>query len=424
MVKKRVVKKRSITAGKKSPIQIKNDLALFEKGVGRLKELESELDSLDTRGFYNDEQKIRIKLKSVSDIPIIEKEIKNLKLKINGKYKPRRRKKSKVAEQLENLNKKFESMEKCSARKKSIVDSGVGIIVDTDFNSFLDDIKQKLSHRVTNKEKEINDILKNDLQKRELNFKEKYENLIKEFNTKKSKMVEDSDKKYELKLKSSLQKEVSEKFNKKLKEKLDFEKVALGKKYKTLLKLHAMEHLKKKESILKEKLDNEINLLEQQFKKKQEEIELKEQKQSNLAKKEISMEKEEINKKYNAKISMLNAKMKRLEEQSKKLKLHEQKQNDLAKKEISMEKKKIGIEFDSERLVKNRLKGMKMGAVAPFGALFKVPTFVNKSLLNKKKIILNSGRHDQSIVIKGTDFEKIVTDLIKGSFAKPRKKRG
>ena len=100
------------------------------------------------------------------------------------------------------------------------------------------------------------------------------------------------------------------------------------------------------------------------------------------------------------------------------------------KKIINLQKKKAGskivrkIEFASERLMKNRLKGMKMGAVAPFGVLFKVPTFVNKSLLNKKKIILNSGRHDQSIVIKGTDFEKIVTDLIKGSFAKPRKKRG
>ena len=100
------------------------------------------------------------------------------------------------------------------------------------------------------------------------------------------------------------------------------------------------------------------------------------------------------------------------------------------KKTINLQRKKEGskivkkIEFASERLMKNRLKGMKMGAVAPFGVLFKVPTFVNKSLLNKKKIILNSGRHDQSIVIKGTDFEKIVPDLIKGSFAKPRKKRG
>ena len=79
------------------------------------------------------------------------------------------------------------------------------------------------------------------------------------------------------------------------------------------------------------------------------------------------------------------------------------------------------IEFASERLMKNRFKGMKMGTIAPFGNLFKIPTFVNKSLLNKKKIILNSGCHDQSMAIKGNDFEKIIPDLIKGSFVKSRK---
>ena len=100
------------------------------------------------------------------------------------------------------------------------------------------------------------------------------------------------------------------------------------------------------------------------------------------------------------------------------------------KKIINVQRKKEGsktikkIEFASARLMKGRLKGMKIGAIIPFGNLFKIPTFVNKSLLNKKKIILNSGRHDQSIVIRGGDLEKIVIDLIKGSFVKPRKKRG
>ena len=97
------------------------------------------------------------------------------------------------------------------------------------------------------------------------------------------------------------------------------------------------------------------------------------------------------------------------------------------KKIINLQRKKEAkkivkkIEFASERLMKNRLKGMKMGAVAPFGSLFKISTFVNKSLLNKKKIILNSGRLDLSIMIKGSDFEKIVRDLIKGSFVKSKK---
>ena len=97
------------------------------------------------------------------------------------------------------------------------------------------------------------------------------------------------------------------------------------------------------------------------------------------------------------------------------------------KKIINLQRKKEDkkivkkIEFASERLMKGRLKGMKMGAVIPFGTLFKTLTFVNKSLLNKKRIIVNSGCHNHSIAIKGKDLEKIVPDLISGSFAKPRK---
>ena len=35
----------------KSPLQTKRDLELFARGVERLKELESELNHLDTRGY-------------------------------------------------------------------------------------------------------------------------------------------------------------------------------------------------------------------------------------------------------------------------------------------------------------------------------------------------------------------------------------
>ena len=78
-----VVKKQKRV--KKSPVQIKKDLELFEKGIVRLKELERELNNLDTRGFNREEQSIRSKLKNVSDIILIEKEIKSLRNKINNK---------------------------------------------------------------------------------------------------------------------------------------------------------------------------------------------------------------------------------------------------------------------------------------------------------------------------------------------------
>lgn len=76
------------------------------------------------------------------------------------------------------------------------------------------------------------------------------------------------------------------------------------------------------------------------------------------------------------------------------------------------------VKFASERLIKNRFKGrgMRLGVIPPFGNFVDIPTFVNKSLLNKKKLILNSGRHEKSVVIKGKDFEKITPDLIKGRF--------
>ena len=243
----------------KSSAQIKKGLVIFEKGVERLKELELELNNLDTRGFAYDEQKIRTKLKNVSDIPAIEKEIKALGLKINNKYKPKKkkdrskvikrldklddklddlkknsRKKAapKISKQLEVLNKKLASMEKSSQKRRGNIDSGVGVLIDSDFNAFLTDVKTRLSDRVRGKEAEVESILKSDLQKRELEFKKKHDDLIREFNIKKRNLNDAFEKKYAVQVRSSLKKEVAQKFNSELKKRLDREKVSLGKRYK------------------------------------------------------------------------------------------------------------------------------------------------------------------------------------------------
>jgi len=73
-------KKRKSAPKKKTDIS-KKEFQAFARGVDRLKELEKELKSLDTRGFYKDEQYIRSRLKSVSEIPNIEKAVKKLKFK-------------------------------------------------------------------------------------------------------------------------------------------------------------------------------------------------------------------------------------------------------------------------------------------------------------------------------------------------------
>src|SRR4030042_4530592 len=102
-VKIKIQRAKSI---KKTPLQIKQDLELFAKGVERLKGLGSELNSLDTRGFYKEEQEIKTRLKNVSDIPLIENQIKNLRAKINYKYKPKQKRKSyykSMAREIEKL---------------------------------------------------------------------------------------------------------------------------------------------------------------------------------------------------------------------------------------------------------------------------------------------------------------------------------
>ncbi len=86
-------------------------------------------------------------------------------------------------------------------------------------------------------------------------------------------------------------------------------------------------------------------------------------------------------------------------------------------------KKKIKkVKFASERLIKSRFKsrGMRLGVIPPFGNLVDVPTFVNKSLLNKRKLILNSGRHEKSIVMSGRNFKKVVPNLIEGRFTRSK----
>jgi Ala-tRNA(Pro) deacylase len=78
------------------------------------------------------------------------------------------------------------------------------------------------------------------------------------------------------------------------------------------------------------------------------------------------------------------------------------------------------IEFVTERLIKNKFKGIKIGALPPFGNLFNYPTFVSRALLGQTKIILNSGDYNNSISIKGVMLKKLIPDLVPGSFGKSR----
>ena len=76
------------------------------------------------------------------------------------------------------------------------------------------------------------------------------------------------------------------------------------------------------------------------------------------------------------------------------------------------------IDFASEVLMKNRIKGVKVGAIPPFSKLWKLPAFIDKTLEKEKELILNSGNYNSSIKIKQRELRKL--DFICGNFSKPR----
>mgnify|MGYP000630866591 CR=1 FL=1 len=78
------------------------------------------------------------------------------------------------------------------------------------------------------------------------------------------------------------------------------------------------------------------------------------------------------------------------------------------------------IDFASEKLIKNKLKGVKTGAIPPFGNLWKLPTFIDRSLLKAPKIFVNAGDYNWSIKIRGVVLKKVVPDLTSGSFGKTK----
>ena len=78
------------------------------------------------------------------------------------------------------------------------------------------------------------------------------------------------------------------------------------------------------------------------------------------------------------------------------------------------------INFVKEAWMKKKLKGVKIGAVPPFGAIFKLPIFVDSNFLKNPEIIINSGDYNWSIKTTPANFKKATPDLIIGNFSKPR----
>lgn len=82
--------------------------------------------------------------------------------------------------------------------------------------------------------------------------------------------------------------------------------------------------------------------------------------------------------------------------------------------------KKLYQVKDLEMATKEEVKavsGVEVGAVPPFGNLFKIPLYFDKTIVENGVVFFNAGSHSKSISLKGSDLEKITKPIV-GNFSK------
>src|SRR3989338_9789844 len=73
------------------------------------------------------------------------------------------------------------------------------------------------------------------------------------------------------------------------------------------------------------------------------------------------------------------------------------------------------VSMAKEKDIETKLK-TKVGLIAPFGSLFKLPMFIDKKLLKNKKISLPAGSYTESVEMSINDYLKL-ENPVAGSFA-------
>lgn len=91
-----------------------------------------------------------------------------------------------------------------------------------------------------------------------------------------------------------------------------------------------------------------------------------------------------------------------------------------AEKKVFKAAKEIGF-AEEAWIKKNIFKTKSGGAMPPFGSLYKIPSFIDSSLLKTKKLIVNAGGFEESVRIAGSQLEK-AEKMIRGSFSKKKSK--
>jgi len=86
---------------------------------------------------------------------------------------------------------------------------------------------------------------------------------------------------------------------------------------------------------------------------------------------------------------------------------------------VQQEEKKVKkISIANEAQIKRNFT-KKMGALPPFGSLYKCQTFIDKSLLKNSKINLNAGSFTESLEMTPAQYQKF-EEAAEGSFSKAR----
>ena len=284
----------------KNSTQIQKEFNDFAEKIAKLESLKHELEILDTKGFETDVKLIRAKLKDVSAIPSIRRDINSLREKIEKKKtatvfptnslkkrishiesliehkkilackKPLSHEEIKSVQEIPKLEKELKKLkdsfdEHFGNLKKVKIDSGIGILVDTKFDDFIASLKNELSKKLRVEEQGLKQQeelhLKSDLDKRKELFMQKFSEL-------EAKKLQEYHDMYKKKVEQDLQKEIKTKFNEELNKKITAIKDKTISKTKNDLLKGLMQKDAQKLNYKVKKLDNMTKKVIQSTKKK------------------------------------------------------------------------------------------------------------------------------------------------------------
>ncbi len=79
------------------------------------------------------------------------------------------------------------------------------------------------------------------------------------------------------------------------------------------------------------------------------------------------------------------------------------------------------IDFAKEQWMKNNFKGVNLGTTPPFGALYKLPFFIDNAMTKSSKNTVNGGQYETSIRLSPASLIKLNPSAIKSSFSMAKK---